>query len=207
MIIRKRSYFILFIFLSFSYFSEIQGQVSLNSFGLDIGTIHNVDPNSEFISNDFLFFPEVFLSGVLIDSSFNWRINLGYWDDGRTEPKYSDRLNYSYSSIVTNIESIYLFPNSNPNHPAPLRFLLGLSHHYISAKNIEHYESNTTRKSDLTDNIFYLNTGLELHFFVKRYLSFFAKGMVFVELYNSDENDFKSPRLQLSLGVNYQFSK
>jgi len=55
------------------------------------------------------------------------------------------------------------------------------------------------------DNLFYFNAGMELHLFILRNLSLFTKGIIHLQLINSQDYYYKSPRYQLSLGVNYKF--
>lgn len=195
----------LLLFLYLSCFSGIHAQLNINSIGIDLGIIHNVDPNSDFIGNSPLLFPEVYLSGDILESYLNWRFNLGYWDDGRSKPTYSDMPNISYTSFVINAEMVYILPDSNPDHLSPLRLLTGLSYQYVSAKDIERYESDTIPMNNFNDNLFYFNTGLELHLFIKRHLSLFTKGLVYLQLNKNEKHNYKSPRFQLSLGLNYRF--
>ncbi len=206
---KKISRINLFLFLYLFCSSSVLAQININSFGVDFGIIHDVDPNSEFIGNNPVLFPEAYLGFDLIEHYLNLKVSLGYWDDGRgkskSESQYSYTPNFSYSGFVINAEMIYLTPDFNPNHPSPLRFLAGLSYQHISAKDITLYESDTIQKNNFTDNIFYFDTGLELHFFIQKYLSLFTKGLVYLQLNNDEKRNYKSPRFQISLGLNYQF--
>lgn len=195
------------IFLILFYFSNISiinAQINFHSAGFDSGLIDNVDPHSGFFDNPILA-SEAFICGDFISTDFNWKLNLGYWNDEQNEPRYSDHSNYSYSSILINAEIIYLTPYSNPEYPSPIRFLAGLSSQYLSAKDVDRYESTLVAQKDYKDKLLYFNSGVELHLFLQKHLSIFTKGLVYFHIKNSEVNNYKSPRFELSLGLNYQF--
>jgi len=206
----KISSIFLLVFLYSFYPNETNAQVNVNSVGVDLGIIHSVEYNSRFIGNNPSLFPEFYLGGDFIEPYLNWKLNLGYWNDGKSESKsnsqYPNVPDYSYSGFVISTEMIYLLPDSNPNHPSPFRVLAGLSYHHISAKDIDRYESGSIYKKDYSDNLFYFNTGLELHLFIKNYLSVFTKGIMYLKLNKNEEHSYNATRFQLSLGLNYQFN-
>lgn len=204
--LRIKIFMISLVVFYMTSFNKNYSQSDLHSIGVDFGTIHSVDPYSDSIVDDLLLFPEVFVGGDFITSNFNWKVSLGYWNDGVNEPRYSDVSNFSYSSFVCNAELIYLTPDSNPKHSAPLRVLTGLSYHYIAGEDMGLYESETIPKNNFTDNLFYFNTGLELHIFLKSYFSLFTKGILFLQLNKNKEDIYTSPRFQLSLGLNFRFN-
>jgi len=124
----------LLLFILLFSTEESFSQTNIHSIGFDVGSIGSADPYSNLV-----IFPEVFVSGNFFTSNFNWKVNVGYWDDGISKTMYNDYPTYSYSSFVLSTEFLYLFPITNLNHPSPGRLLSGFSYHHVRSQTIDDY--------------------------------------------------------------------
>lgn len=201
--ITLKAKFISFLLLSFFLFTSktSYSQTDIHSIGLDVGYIGSIPYFS-----DLVIFPEVFVSGNFFTSNFNWKVNIGYWDDGVNETKYTDSPTYSYSSFVLGTELLYLLPITNLDRPSPVRLLSGFSYHHIEYVLISGGMSGIDYSKKTIRNLFYLNAGLEIHFLLHRNFTSFLKGVGFFQLNNRKVLIDNLSRFQYSLGINYNFT-
>lgn len=200
--INPKVQFALLLFLVLFLFStkESYSQINVHSIGFDLGYIGSADPYS-----DLEIFPEIFVSGDLFTSNFNWKTNIGYWDDGVDEPILTDNPTYSYSSFVLGAELIYLFPITNLERPSPVRVLSGFSYHFVDSEVVDNYGNWEDYSKKITGNMFYFNAGMEIHLLLHKNITLFLKGVGYYLLNNREALKDNRWRLQLSLGLNYNF--
>ncbi|MDA3860955.1 MAG: hypothetical protein PF445_06990 [Melioribacteraceae bacterium] len=179
---------------------EFYSQTNAHSLGMDVGYLGSADQYSGLV-----IFPEVFVSGNFFTYNFNWKINMGYWDDGVKKPLFTDSPTYSYSSFVLSSELIYLLPITKLDRPSPVRLLSGFSYHYVDSKIIDNYGNWAAYSENFTGNLFYFDVGLEIHILIQRQLTLFLKGAGYFPLNNRKFLEENKWRLQLSLGINYNF--
>ncbi|MCF6269697.1 MAG: hypothetical protein L3J41_08305 [Melioribacteraceae bacterium] len=197
--------FVFLLLLLLSSTKSSFSQTNIHSVGFDVGYIGSVDQYS-----DLVIFPEIFMGGDFITSNFNWKANIGYWDDGTNAPKYiQSPSTYAYSSFVIGAELLFLFPVTNLYRPSPVRILSGLSYHYVSVKEfigpMPLYNYSNNYPKNLTGNLFYLNVGMEIHILIQKSFTVFLKGIGYYLLNNREVFKDNRWRLQLSLGLNYNF--
>ena len=191
----------LFVLLFLLPTKRIFSQTNIHSIGFDVGYLGSIDQLSNLV-----IFPEVFVSGNFFTPNFNWKVNIGYWDDRINEIKYNDSPTYSYSSFVISTEFLYLLPITNLDRPSPVRILSGFSYHYIDSEVISNGMSGIDYSKKLTKNLFYFNAGLEIHFLLHRNFTLLLKGVGFFQLNNRKVLIDNLSRFQYSLGANYNFT-
>ena len=190
----------LLLFILLLSTEQLFPQTNIHSIGFDVGSIGSADPYS-----DLVIFPEIFVSGNFFTSNFNWKVNVGYWDDGIDGPMFADSPTYSYSSFVVSAELLSLLPITSLNRPSPVRILSGFSYHYIDSKMIRDGISGIDYSKNYTGNLFYLDVGLEIHILIKKQLTLFIKGVGRYLLNNREALKNNRWKLQFSLGINYNF--
>lgn len=193
------------IFIILQVISTITfSQVNFNKVGFDLGAIKTLNVS---ISDQIprTFYSEFNLGGDLFVKYFNWQINLGYWNDGLKESISIHGPDYSYSSVILGLQIQFLPKLLLTHFPFPIRFNAGISNHFMNASYINGSSIGFDSYDDFKKNLFYFDLGLDIYYKLINNFEIFGRIVDYIQLTEFKEITFKKHRLQLSIGLAYNF--